>query len=61
VPGAREITVEAYLLDFDGDLYGKRLRLELLARLREERRFASVEELVAQIHQDIALTREIAS
>jgi riboflavin kinase/FMN adenylyltransferase len=59
VPGAREITVEAYLLDFDGDLYGKRLRLELLARLREERRFASADELVAQIHQDIARTREI--
>jgi riboflavin kinase / FMN adenylyltransferase len=61
VPGAREITVEAYLLDFDGDLYGKRLRLELLARLREERRFASADELVAQIHRDIARTREIAS
>jgi riboflavin kinase / FMN adenylyltransferase len=61
VPGAREITIEAYLLDFDGDLYGQRLRLEVLARLREERRFASADELVAQIHQDIARTREIAS
>jgi riboflavin kinase/FMN adenylyltransferase len=61
VPGARELTVEAYLLDFVGDLYGKRLRLELLSRLREERRFASVEELVEQIHKDIARTREIAS
>jgi riboflavin kinase/FMN adenylyltransferase len=61
VPGGREITIEAYLLDFDGDLYGQRLRLELLARLREERRFASVDELVAQIHKDIARTREIAS
>jgi riboflavin kinase/FMN adenylyltransferase len=61
VPGAGELTVEAYLLDFDGDLYGKRLRLDLLARLREERRFASADELVAQIHNDIARTREIAS
>jgi riboflavin kinase/FMN adenylyltransferase len=61
VPGASEITVEAYLLDFDGDLYGKRLRLELLARLREERRFASTEELIAQIHKDVARTREIAT
>ena len=59
VPGGREITVEAYLLDFDGDLYGRRLRLELLARLREERRFASTDELLAQIHKDIARTREI--
>jgi riboflavin kinase/FMN adenylyltransferase len=61
VPGASEITIEAYLLDFDGDLYGKRLRLELLARLREERRFASADELVAQIKNDIARTREIAT
>ena len=53
--------MEAYLLDFDGDLYGARLRLELLARLRDERRFSTADELVAQIHRDIARTREIAS
>jgi riboflavin kinase/FMN adenylyltransferase len=61
VPGGSEITVEAYLLDFDADLYGQRLRLELVARLREERRFASVDELLVQIHKDIARTREILS
>jgi riboflavin kinase/FMN adenylyltransferase len=60
VPGGNEITVEAHLLDFDGDLYGARLRLELLARLRDERRFASVDELMVQIRNDIARTREIA-
>jgi riboflavin kinase/FMN adenylyltransferase len=59
VPGGQQITVEAYLLDFDGDLYGRRLRLELLAHLRDERPFPSADELLVQIHQDIARTREI--
>jgi riboflavin kinase/FMN adenylyltransferase len=61
VPGNNEVTVEAHLLDFSGDLYDRRLRLELLARLRDERRFASVDELLAQIQNDIARTREIAT
>jgi riboflavin kinase/FMN adenylyltransferase len=61
VPGGREVTVEAHLLDFDADLYGARLRLELLARLRDEHRFPSVDELLVQIQNDIARTREIAS
>jgi riboflavin kinase/FMN adenylyltransferase len=59
VPGGNEVTIEAHLLEFDGDLYGARLRLLLLARLRDERRFPSVDELMAQIQQDIARTREI--
>jgi len=45
--------VEAYLLDFDGDLYGEQARVAFVARLREERRFDSVEALVAQIHRDV--------
>jgi riboflavin kinase/FMN adenylyltransferase len=53
------VTVEAHLLDFSGDLYGRRLRLELAARLRDERRFESVEALVAQIADDVARTRAI--
>jgi riboflavin kinase/FMN adenylyltransferase len=57
--GTPEVTVEAHLLDFDGDLYGGRLELALEGRQRDERRFASVDELVRQIHQDIARTREI--
>jgi riboflavin kinase/FMN adenylyltransferase len=52
--------IEAYLLDFDGDLYGKRLRLEFLERLRGERRFDSPERLVEQMHHDVERTREIA-
>ena len=46
--------IEAFLLDFDGDLYGQQLRLEFLARLRGERRFDSVEALVEQMHRDVA-------
>jgi riboflavin kinase/FMN adenylyltransferase len=53
--------VEAYILDFDGDLYGKQLRLDFLSRLRGERRFQSAEELVEQMHRDVARTREIAA
>ncbi len=56
-------TVEAHLLDAseqaeDLDLYGTQLRLELLARLRDERRFDGPEELVAQIHADIRAARD---
>ena len=51
------ILVEAYLLDWDGDLYGATLDVELEARLREERRFDSVEELVAQMRADEAEAR----
>jgi riboflavin kinase/FMN adenylyltransferase len=61
VAGNPPVTVEAYLLDWDGDLYGKRLRLEVETRLRDERRFASVDELLVQIQKDIARTREIIS
>lgn len=45
--------IEAYLIDWAGDLYGTALRLEFLARLRGERRFASVDALVAQMHADV--------
>jgi riboflavin kinase/FMN adenylyltransferase len=53
------VTIEAHLLDFDGDLYGARLRLEFVARLRDERRFPSVEALIAQIRDDVVRAREI--
>ena len=51
--------IEAFLLDFDADLYGQTLCLEFLARLRGERRFDSPEALVAQMHRDVAQTREV--
>jgi riboflavin kinase/FMN adenylyltransferase len=58
VTGRGEL-VEAYVLDFDGDLYGKELRLDFIERLRGERRFASAEELIEQMHRDVELTRAI--
>ena len=51
--------IEAHLLDFDGDLYGRRLRLEIVHRLRDEQRFESTAALVAQIHADFAETRRV--
>jgi riboflavin kinase/FMN adenylyltransferase len=53
--------IEAFLLDFDGDLYGTRLRLEFLRRLRGERRFPSVDALVEQMGRDVDETRSVAS
>jgi riboflavin kinase / FMN adenylyltransferase len=55
--GGSERRVEAYLLDFAGDLYGRRLIVELWQRLRDESAFASEEELVAQIADDVERTR----
>jgi riboflavin kinase/FMN adenylyltransferase len=52
-------TIEAFLLDFDGDLYTKRLRLEFVKRLRSEVAFESVEQLVEQMNKDVELTRQI--
>ncbi len=53
--------IEAHLLDFQGDLYGTRLRLSFLERLRGERRFESAQALIEQMHEDVRLTREIAA
>jgi riboflavin kinase / FMN adenylyltransferase len=52
-----ERRVEPHLLDFDGDLYGRRLVVELWARLREERAFPSEADLIAQIERDVEQTR----
>jgi len=57
----RGLLVEAFLLDFEGDIYDRELRLDFLARLRGERRFDSVEALVEQMGQDVVETRRIAA
>jgi len=49
--------LEAYLLDFDEDLYGEEARVSFIGRLREERKFDRVEDLVSQMHQDAADAR----
>ncbi len=51
--------LEAYLLDFDGDLYGEVARVEFIAHLRGQVRFASVDDLIDQMSRDVAVTREI--
>ena len=55
--GGTERRVEAFLLDWEGDLYGKRLVIELWRRLRDERAFESETELIAQIARDVEETR----
>jgi len=55
-----ERRVEAHLLDFDDDLYGARLVVELWSLLREQRRFDSLDKLVAAIGDDVERTRETA-
>ena len=60
VTGRGEL-IEAYLLDFAGDLYGSVLRVEFLKRLRGEKRFESVEALVEQMRRDTEDTRALAS
>jgi riboflavin kinase/FMN adenylyltransferase len=55
--GGNERRVEAFLLDFEGDLYGRRLVVELWERLRDEAAFASEAELVAAIEDDVQRTR----
>ena len=56
--GGEERRVEAFLLDFEGDLYGQQLTIELWARLRDEQAFASEAELVEQIARDVEATRQ---
>jgi riboflavin kinase/FMN adenylyltransferase len=55
----RGLLIEAFLLDFDGDLYGEQLRVAFVERLRGEKRFESVADLVAQMGLDVQRAREI--
>lgn len=60
VTGRGEL-IEAYLLDFSGDIYGRQLQIDFLDRLRGERRFDSVDALVEQMGRDVDRAREIAA
>lgn len=53
------VTVEAHLLDFDADIYGRNLRLEFINRIRPEMKFAGLDALKAQIAADVAEVREL--
>jgi riboflavin kinase/FMN adenylyltransferase len=55
------LLVEAFVLDFAGDLYGRPLTIEFLGRLRGEQRFASADSLVEQMHLDVAAARSVCA
>jgi riboflavin kinase/FMN adenylyltransferase len=55
--GENSLGVEAHLLDFDADLYGQDLTVRFRDRIRDERKFKSVEELVRQIEKDVGYAR----
>jgi riboflavin kinase/FMN adenylyltransferase len=57
----RGVLIEAFLIDFDGDLYDRELRLAFLSRLRGERRFESTEALVEQMARDVEQAQRIAA
>ena len=57
----RGLLVEAFLLDFDGDLYGQTLALEFIGRLRGEQRFDSAEALIDQMDRDVVATRRVCT
>jgi riboflavin kinase/FMN adenylyltransferase len=56
--GGMALRIEAHLLDFEGDLYGQKLRVELVSRIRGEQKFAGLEELRAQIAKDAEAARK---
>jgi riboflavin kinase/FMN adenylyltransferase len=57
--GGREPLLEAHLFDFDGDLYGRRIEVEFVARLRDEEKFPDLPTLVAQMHRDAEQARAL--
>src|SRR5690554_1872140 len=52
VDDSGRISIEVYLLDFEGDLYGENLRLKILKRIRDEKKFDTLDELVKEMHKD---------
>ncbi|MBQ7623831.1 MAG: riboflavin kinase [Clostridia bacterium] len=55
--GGGEVTVESHLTDFSGDLYGKKMTVRFIERIRDERRFENAEALARQIEKDISSAR----
>ena len=58
-PDTSPIQIEAYLIDFDADLYGQTLRVEFWSRLRDEQKFATADALIEQMEKDVAETRAL--
>ncbi len=57
--GGDRLTIEVFVLDFDGDLYGAQLEVSFVARIRDEEKFASADELVEAMARDVAATRRL--
>jgi len=57
--GDEMFTIEVHILDFNDDLYDTRLRINLVARLRDEKKFSSIDELSKQIKKDVEIAKEI--
>jgi riboflavin kinase/FMN adenylyltransferase len=55
----KEVLLEAHIFDFSGDLYDREIEVEFVAKLREEVRFANLDELVKQMHRDAGVARQI--
>ena len=52
-------TIESFILDFDGDIYGEPVKLSFVKRIREERKFVMIKDLVAQMHEDVNRAKAI--
>ena len=61
IPGENPVGMEVWMFDYDGDLYGKEIIVSLIDFLREEKKFANLEELQKQIAKDTTLAKEILS
>jgi riboflavin kinase/FMN adenylyltransferase len=59
--GEDALKIEAHLIDYDGNLYGRKLAIDFLARLRDVERFGSADQLIAQMDRDVAACRRIAA
>ena len=57
-PDKERANIETHILDFEKDIYGEKLKLEFISRLRDEKKFASVDELLSQISLDIKKAQE---
>jgi riboflavin kinase/FMN adenylyltransferase len=56
---AGHVSIETHLIDFEGDIYGERMEIDVVQRIRAEQPFDSVDKLVAQIGRDVATAREM--
>ena len=59
IAGGGEMLLEAHLFDFDGDLYGREIEVEFVAKLRDEKHYADLDALVVQMHKDAAEARRV--